>query len=132
MFLGLLTRFFLSFLVSNWIYSEAVLFFPPLAPVAEKVFQTTQIPTHNKWHSIASAEGADRLASDVERAMAQNTPWLGVSFSTFFDRQVRSIWKAGSFRSMFSSNSIAVSKPYLSGDEIFDHRAVELFSHNAF
>lgn len=135
MFLGMLTRFFLSFLVSNWIYSEAVLLFPPLDPVAKKVYQTAQIPTHDKWGAIAAPGAAQRLANDIDVAVARNTPSFGASLSSFFDQQVRSIWKTGSFQSVgnfLGSSTRVSSKPFLSGEDIFSHRVAAVLKHDTF
>ena len=42
-------RIICSFLLTGWIYSEAMLLFPALQPAAEFVIENVRIPTHDKW-----------------------------------------------------------------------------------
>lgn len=134
MLLGFLGRFFMGFLVSNWIYSEAVLFFPPLEPVAKQMYKSTQLPTHDKWGDIASPEAAQRLAADIDTTVARNTPGFFHSFSSFFDGQVRSIWKTGNFQPLgtFFASRPADRRPFLSGEDIFTHRVAAVLKHDTF
>ena len=62
----------ISFLITNWIYSEAVLFYPPLHDFSQSVYQAVKIPTHDQWPAIASSEDATRLATDIDSWFGSN------------------------------------------------------------
>ena len=62
-FLG---KLFLSLLVTNWVYSETIIFFPELERVCVDIAQTFRIPTHPEWPAIAQSPEAKRLRRDLE------------------------------------------------------------------
>jgi hypothetical protein len=136
MLLGAIARFFLSILITHWIYSETVLVCPPFDPFAKQVLQVVQIPTHDKWGQIADDAGADRLSAEMDRAAALKAPGIHFELSHFFDDQVKSIWKLGSLKGLqdmlFASNSSASDRPFLSGDEIFSHHVQSVIGHATF
>ena len=53
-------RFFgytlLSIVLTNWIYSELVLFFPETKTLCKNFFEVVRIPTHDEWPEIAAAD----------------------------------------------------------------------------
>jgi hypothetical protein len=134
MFLGLIARFFLSFLVSNWVYSEAVLLCPPLDPIAKTVYQRAKIPTHNQWGEIVSSHNAEHLERDIEGVIAKNSPAFGFSLSSISDKQLRNIWNSGSLHSIgaFFRGSHVTNTAFLSGDAIFARRISAAINHDRF
>jgi len=54
-----------SLMITNWIYSEVVLFFPSVAPMTERVFEVARIPTHNEWPEIQNSQEAKELKEDL-------------------------------------------------------------------
>lgn len=62
----------LSFLISNWIYSETMLLFPQLKPYAQRVIDVAKIPTHNEWPGIVRSKNAKRLNSDINNYLAKS------------------------------------------------------------
>jgi hypothetical protein len=126
MFLGFLGRFLLSFMVSNWIYSEAVLLCPSLDIFAKRVYQTAKIPTHDKWGEIASNPEAGEMDRGMQEGVRAAAPGLGESLANFFDEKVRAIWNAGGMSGIFSMTSAGDSRMFLSGEDIFSHRVAAL------
>jgi hypothetical protein len=67
----------LSFLVTNWIYSEALLFFPQLRPITKRIIAVAKIPTHNEWGGIANSRAGAALGADInhylEHSALRNT-----------------------------------------------------------
>lgn len=70
-----------SFILSTWLYSEAVLFYPPFRDIARDFTEQVSIPTHDKWGGIATAPDAKMLRVQLEDQ-------LGFSF----DRDTREMW----------------------------------------
>jgi hypothetical protein len=61
--------FVLSLVVSNWIYSEAVLIYPDVERAVRDFFAVVRIPTHNEWPAIASSPDAAKLRADMSKAL---------------------------------------------------------------
>jgi hypothetical protein len=103
-------KLLISFLVTNWVYSELVLLCPPLETFAEKVYATLKIPTHDRWPAIAKSSGADRLASDLEHSFHQ----VGFNPLGVFDTDVKSLWdKVGDLTAIFSATADSVQQEEL-------------------
>lgn len=139
MIFGWVARFFLSFLVSNWIYSEVVLLCPPVDRYAKDLYQSTKLPTHDKWDRIADNSVADKLGLDLERQISATSPHAGLSFSGFFDAGIKDLWNSRSLQpilAMFGDDSLAALPSqranFLSGDEIFSRRTVAAIQHIRF
>lgn len=129
-------RLAISFLVTNWIYSEAVLFCPPLDSFAQKVYRSSKLPTHDKWGKLADSRSADALGLTIEREITKSAPDLGFSFASFFDRNVRTLWSQGRLASMgdfaFGGIRHTTNRSFLSGQEIFARRIVAQIQHTQF
>lgn len=138
MLVGGIVRFFISLLVSNWIYSEIVFFCPSFDKFAKSVYQTAKIPTHDKWGDIVSDGSADRLGRDIERSISTVSPGAAQSFSGFFDVQIRDLWNSGALRPIRNLiggdpfQSPIGSTPFLSGEDIFSHRTIAKIRHARF
>lgn len=135
MILGFLARFFASFLISNWIYSEVVLFYPPFDSFAKTVYRTAQLPTHDKWGDLADPEAAGMLAAEIEGGLARHSRSASEAFSSFFDERIRQLWNAGSL--MLAGHSSVLSgvksdPSFLSGEDIFVRRTTASIRHATF
>ncbi|MCB0332192.1 MAG: hypothetical protein KDD55_01765 [Bdellovibrionales bacterium] len=88
-----------SFLLSTWLYSEAVLLYPPFRDIARDFTEQVSIPTHDKWGPIAQASDAKLLRTKLEGQ-------LGLSF----DRDTREMWdRAFSFFSSEGPTSVRLA-----------------------
>ncbi len=139
MLFGWIARFFVSFLVSNWIYSEVVLLCPPVDRYAKDLYQASKLPTHDKWGRIASNSAADRLGLDLERQISTTSPRAGLSFARFFDDSIRELWSSKSLQSVFAvfgDNSLSAlpsqRASFLSGEDIFSSHTVAAIKHVRF
>jgi hypothetical protein len=63
-----------SFLITNWIYSEAMLLFPRLEPITNRVIQVARIPTHNEWGGIAQSQEAKKLHRQINAFLKIESP----------------------------------------------------------
>ncbi len=71
-----------SFLVTGWIYAEIMLAFPGLQPVAQKVFQTVRIPTHNEWSDSFKNE----IVSSTENFSLPQVTMAKIDLSNTFNQ----------------------------------------------
>lgn len=118
----LFSKFLISFLITNWIYSEVVLFVPSLENFVVSLYRTLQIPTHDKWPEIAKSSHALALEKDLYKSVRGVDTWLN-PFSSLFDRGVRVLWhnkhsvqSEGPLVQAFGDKG---SLPFESGERIF-------------
>jgi hypothetical protein len=74
-----------SFMLTGWVYAEAVLFFPPVKQLGERFVQVVRIPTHDEWGDIARSDRANRLSADIDRTLVRMG---GSGVNTFFYRYI--------------------------------------------
>ena len=103
----------LSFLVSDWIYSEVVLTFPQVGETIETVYREVKIPTHDEWPEGLRAQTADILKNALNTSVPLANENLGsrlehvmfessVALNTLYEIQQRRK-SFGSFRESMPS-----------------------------
>lgn len=109
-------KILVSFVLTNWIYSEAILFYPPLEDATKTVYQTVRIPTHDQWPSFSEAKEAKKYATNVDSwfGSGQITSSIG-DWARSFRRKTPSSVKAQSMRALVSAAPV----PYLYGVDAF-------------
>lgn len=135
MILGFFARFFASFLISNWIYSEIVLLYPPFDSFAKTVYRSARIPTHDKWDQLADSRAAEALATEIEGGLVRNSREVGDAFGAFFDSRIRQLWTEGTFSLAGSSTMRSVpgvARAFLSDEDIFARRKIAEIRHATF
>lgn len=111
-----------SFLVTNWIYSEIVFFCPQIEPYAIRIAQVLRIPTHNEWPEIAGSKEAQALSKEIDRFV------LTTGLKDFFlglrnsQARVTGDQKPGTNPPLASEQFdafLASPTPFKSGDDVF-------------
>lgn len=119
----LLAKMIVSFLISNWIYSEICYFIPSVDTLVKRVYNQVQIPTHDKWEPILTSSGGKKLGHKIKKdvnASGLSRTW---PFSIISDESLKHVWNSGGMRSL---TSLFDGKPahesdsgLLSGDDMF-------------
>ncbi len=110
-------KLLVSFLISNWIYSELCLSVPHFRSTSEMVYANVKIPTHDQWSAITDSAGSAQLDSTLRSTVASIAPNAQV-----FDSRTTSLWDQATraLHQIFSFNfRPAAPLPYLTGDSIF-------------
>jgi hypothetical protein len=115
----ILAKMFISFLLSNWLYSEICYFFPSFDDHARRFYKAVQVPTHDKWPDIANSPDGRKLGkqiySGVESSGLSNT-WL---VGSFLDPKLSRVWSNAGFSGLFSGGNQTPAELYLTGDAVF-------------
>jgi len=122
-------KLLISFLISNWVYCEVVLFVPPVGKIGERFMQVAKIPTHDEWPAIASSPRARALNSSLNVTMVGLTgessgifgPAINHLWSAKTSRRVARLFQISSLAN--SGNGPAERLPYIKGSEMFDRSA---------
>lgn len=108
-----------TFLITNWIYSELVLLYPPVDTFTKQMYRTVRIPTHNEWSDLTDNRYAVLLDRNVRSGLRQVSPSAPVRYFQIFDDRVRELWRTGKVSALFGEERL----PFLRGDEIFMTRS---------
>lgn len=104
-----------TFLITNWIYSELVLLYPPVDTFTKQMYHTVRIPTHNEWEALSDPRMAARVDSNVRAGLKEVSRSAPARYYEIFDKRVRDLWRSGDVTALFGSKEL----PFLSGEEIF-------------
>ena len=108
-----------SLLITNWIYAEAVLLFPPIKPYSERVLQVLRIPTHDEWPGIISSPSARVLRADVDSFLRGSG--LRGTFRAIGVLDEKVLQAVGQGRGSTAEKTLVREHPYRSGSEAFDN-----------
>lgn len=107
-----------SFLVTNWIYSEILLFVPQVEPYTKKIVRVARIPTHDEWPAIADSGEAARLSRQVHQFLGVNHFSKRSFFGLRGDRSKRSYPPELPYKDLFEP--VGGIPNFKSGSAIFD------------
>lgn len=126
-----LTGFFLSFLVSNWCYSEFSLIIPGFDSFCRKAYEQVKLPTHDAWPGIFSNSVPSKIKDQVyavldqlptDSALYKVSNTLGISdpdVRALHDQAANIAETSGSFIKLFDSGRIDFSLKSFSTTNIF-------------
>ncbi len=121
-------RFFagalLSFLITNWIYSEIVLIAPEVGPLSKRAMQIIKIPTHDEWNGISRSSGSSQMALDIDNLIAASP--IGKAFQSIGLSSPRNFQVNYSKVKKQIPQAIKEAAPMLSGEDIFVSHAVNV------
>lgn len=115
----------LSFVVTNWIYAEALLFMPSLGPVSERIISVLKIPTHDEWPDIMNSKSAKNLGREVDQVLGESQFSDKMVEVGILDPEVRHMAATrGYFFNWGEAGDSAAGiegsgQPFLTGEEIF-------------
>jgi hypothetical protein len=128
----ILAKMFISFLLSNWLYSEICYFFPSFDDHARRFYKAVQVPTHDKWPDIANSPDGRQLGrqiySGVENSGLSNT-WL---VGSFLDPKLSRVWNNSGLSGLFTGSGSTHSEMYLTGEAVFVREAWHPMSRYAY
>ena len=108
-----------TFLITNWIYNELVLLYPPVDSFTKEMYRTVRIPTHDRWGDLTDSRLAARVDRNVRAGLREVSPSAPVRYFQIFDQRVRDLWNSGSVSALFGEET----RPFLRGEEIFITRS---------
>lgn len=91
---GFVLKFLISFLISNWCYSEAVLILPGFDTFVKTVYEQIKLPTHNEWPEIGAGAGVPDLERSVDAGAAKLQREGSSLLATLFSADVKSLWRS--------------------------------------
>lgn len=121
---------FLSFMVTDWVYSEASLFFPKFEELCRTIYEEVRIPTHPEWDDVAIGPRMAALEEDVVAGLEQLTGPQALDYAMLkseeLDRGIRRALADSAIGDLlpvtFASDDPVSNKEFLSGEEIFIKR----------
>ena len=126
----ILGHIILSFAITNWIYSELCLLYPPTEQLGNRIVEVVRIPTHDEWPKIANSKEAKVLSKQIDSQVMELTggqlfdsevieSWEGRSGSMV--RKIFGVKKRGGKHHVYECQNCARvgEASYLSGDQFF-------------
>lgn len=89
--LKFLGQLILSFVITNWVYSELCLFYPPTQQIGVRLTRVLRLPTHNEWSAIADSSEARRLDKEITRTLGSSAYLSSIGPG----HSVRGLWNQG-------------------------------------